>query len=468
MKFLGRKTELKRLKNSLSDKGNKTILIYGRRRIGKSELIKHTLADEKAKSIYYECRQTSENNNTEGLSTLLSEAFRMPPLAFRGIEDVLRFIFKKSLEEKILLCLDEYTYLRESVNGMDSILKSLIDEYHEHSNLKLILCGSFVDTMRSLLEVQNPLYGRIDLTMFIEPMDYYDSALFYSDFSDEDKVKLYSVFGGIPYYNRLIDPKLTAYENISELIVSEGSRLENEVTMNLKSELSKLVNANEVFDALSRGYSKFSDILSQSHVSSSPALSDTLDKLIKMTVIVKHSPINDKNNRKKAGYYISDNLSKFYYRYIFRYSSQRSVMETKAFYERYIKEDFETNFIPKTFEEITKQYLIRKNKSGTFPEPFDLIGSYYYDNPAEKTNGEFDIVTFGPNGYIFFEVKYRNSEISEKIIRKEIEQVEKTGLQCYKYGFVSKSGFENTVNKKDLIFITLKEMYRSDSAKNGY
>lgn len=217
MKFLGRKTELKRLKNSLSDKGNKTILIYGRRRIGKSELIKHTLADEKAKSIYYECRQTSENNNTEGLSTLLSEAFRMPPLAFRGIEDVLRFIFKKSLEEKILLCLDEYTYLRESVNGMDSILKSLIDEYHEHSNLKLILCGSFVDTMRSLLEVQNPLYGRIDLTMFIEPMDYYDSALFYSDFSDEDKVKLYSVFGGTPYYNRLIDPKLTAYENISEL-----------------------------------------------------------------------------------------------------------------------------------------------------------------------------------------------------------------------------------------------------------
>lgn len=123
-------------------------------------------------------------------------------------------------------------------------------------------------------------------------------------------------------------PGLTVEENLAELILSEGGRLENEVSMNLKSELHKQVNANEVFDALSRGYSKFQAPLSQSRVSGSPTLSDTLDKLMKMMVVVKRAPVNDPNNRKKAGYFISDTLSLFYYKYIYRSSAQRAVKKT--------------------------------------------------------------------------------------------------------------------------------------------
>lgn len=168
----------------------------------------------------------------------------------------------------MIFVLDEYSYLRDCVTGMDSILQSLIDKYSESSSIKLILCGSFVDIMKSLLYNENPLYGRVDLTINLKPMDYFESSLFYPEFSDEDKVRLYSVFGGIPYFNRLIEPGLTVRENITELIASPGARLENEVSMYLKSEISKIINANEVFDALARGFSKYSDILSQSHVSS--------------------------------------------------------------------------------------------------------------------------------------------------------------------------------------------------------
>lgn len=282
--------------------------------------------------------------------------------------------------------------------------------------MKLIVCGSFVDTMKSLLLVQNPLYGRIDLSIDLKPMDYYDSALFYQGFSDGDKVKLYSVFGGIPYYNRLIDSSLTVRENIVELIASPGARLETEVVMYLKSEIAKIVNANEVFDALSRGFSKYSDILSQSHVSSAPTLVDVLDRLIKMEVVKKETPINDGNNRRKAGYFISDNLSLFYYRYIFRYSSQMNVMESEAFYDRYIKQDFEEKFVPHIFEEICKQYLIRQNRLGKMAEPFEKIGKYYYDNPKEKTNGEFDIVTYDAKGYAFYEAKFRKDPIDQKMV----------------------------------------------------
>ena len=121
--------------------------------------------------------------------------------------------------------------------------------------MKLIVCGSYVDTMKALLERQNPLYGRIDLTLNLKPMDYYDSALFYPEFSEEDKVRLFSVFGGIPYYNRLIDEKKSVRENIIELIASSGARLENEVAMYLNSEISKITRVLHLNMFVITGYS---------------------------------------------------------------------------------------------------------------------------------------------------------------------------------------------------------------------
>ena len=158
--------------------------------------------------------------------------------------------------------------------------------------------------MKELLAKHNPIYGRVDLTIDLKPMDYYESALFYKEFSNEDKVRLYSVFGGIPYYNRLIDASKSVKENIIQLIASPGARLENEVSMYLNSEISKITNANEVFEALAKGFSRYKDILDQSNVSSGPTLVDVLDKLIKMDVVKKEVPINDEKNKKKAGYYI--------------------------------------------------------------------------------------------------------------------------------------------------------------------
>lgn len=128
--------------------------------------------------------------------------------------------------------------------------------------------------------------------------------------------------------------------------------------------------------------------------------------------------------RRKSGYYITDQLSLFYYRYVFRYSSQMSVMDPEAFYDRYIKEDFEEKYVPKIFEEICRQYLIRQNRLGRLKEPFEKIGKYYYDNPKEKTNGEFDIVTWNSKGYIFYEAKFKKAPVNQKMIEKEIAQVE--------------------------------------------
>lgn len=441
MKFIGRIEELKRLNKIINSKDLATALIFGRRRVGKSELVKYSLKENNEVKIYYECKEVSEKSNVQGLSDILSEELNLPRLKFEDIESILKYIFELSINKKIILVLDEYSYLKKTINGIDSILQVLIDKYKDKSKLSLIILGSYVDIMKSMLLHSNPLYGRIDLTIELKPMDYYDSSLFYPNFSSEDKIKIYSVFGGIPYYNRLIDDSRSVKENIIELIASNGARLENEVSMYLNSEISKIVNVNEVFEALSKGYCKYSDILSQSHVSSGPTLIDVLDKLIRMGVVSKMSPINDSNNKKKFGYYISDNLSLFYYRYIFKYLSQMKIMNADFFYSKYIEQDFEQQYVPHVFETICMQYLIRKNKKGEINPVFEKIGKYYYDNPKEHTNGEFDVVTQDEKGYVFYEVKFRKNPINASIIENEIKQVKSTGLNCYKYVFISKSGF---------------------------
>lgn len=458
MKFIGRKEELKKLNKVISSEEMSFALIYGRRRVGKSELVNQAIAKSKVKKLYYECKQVAQESNVNGLSEIVSETLGLPKLGFTDIESLLNYIFEFSTKEKMVLVLDEYPYLRESVKGMDSILQAVIDKYRKTSKLTLIILGSYVEVMHSLLEHENPLYGRVDLTINLKQMDYYESSFFYPNYSAEDKVRIYSVFGGIPYYNRLIDDSKSVKENILSLIASPGARLENEVSMYLNAELSKIVNANEVFEALARGFSKYSDILSQSHVSSGPTLVDVLDKLISMEVVVKTAPINDSANKKKIGYYICDNLSLFYYRYIFRYSSQMNIMDSEVFYKKYIEKDFEEYFVPHVFENICRQYLVRKNKAGEIEPVIENIGKYYYDNPTERTNGEFDIVTEDERGYVFYEVKFRKKPVSDEMINEEIKQVKATGLDCYKYVFFSRSGF-NCEKRENVALIAIEEIF---------
>lgn len=460
MQFLGRENERKRIERLLDSDRMETMMLYGRRRVGKSVLIKKVLEDMHITSVYYECKQTSEQNNVNSLRMMISESLRLPKLGFDSMEETLRFMFERSCAEPMILVIDEYPYIQSKVEGMDSILQSLIDEYKETSKLKLILCGSYVDVMEKLLEKSNPLYGRLHLVMELKPMDYYESQLFYPDFSPEDKVRIFSIFGGIPYYNQQVDDRKSVYENLMELIVEPGARLENEVVGYIQSEISKMVNANEVFEALARGYSRYSDIQAQSHVSSGPALAEVLKRLIQMDVVAKETPINDENNKKKTGYYISDNLSLFYYRYIFRYASQRNILNPDVFYERYIREDFESKYVPNRFEIICRQYLIHQNRLGRIEPAFDRIGKYYYDLPKEHRNGEFDVVTEDPNGYTFYEAKFRSAPMTEEMIRTEIEQVKATGLHCYQYGFFSRAGYgEIRSIHETLRLISLHEIY---------
>ena len=460
MEFIGRERELAKIKKELNASDQRNVLVYGRRRVGKSELIKQAINDiPGSTTIYYECRQTSEEDNLASLSALAAEALGFPPLAFSSTRELVEFLFSQAKDGHVTLVLDEYPYLRDAVKGLDSIMQTSIDAHRESSSLSIVLCGSYVEIMKSLIEHESPLYGRIDLALELKPMDYFDAAKFYPGFSPEDKVRLYSVFGGIPYYNRLIDQASSARENVVELVTEPGARLENEIPSYLGAEISKMTNANEVFGALAQGYSRWGDVLAQSHVSSGPAMSDVLDKLISLELVQKRAPINDPANKRKSGYFVIDPLSLFYYRYVFRNASARRLLDPEVFYDRYVSKDFEENYVPHMFEEVCRQYLVRQNRAGSIEPAFDAIGKYWYDDPANKASGEFDVITQDPKGYVFYESKFRKAPVTQKMVDEEISQVEATGLKCHRYGFFSRSGF-TAAKSENTVFIDLKQMFK--------
>lgn len=456
MKFIGRHEELKRIKSKLDSIEQENILIYGRRRIGKSFLIKKALEDYNCTIINYQCKNISIENTIDDLSTLINENFSLNyNITFNSIDSILDFLFNQ--DKKIIFVLDEYPYLVKKIQGLDSILQNKIDTYKHTSNLKIIISGSQIEMMKDMLEYDNPLYGRFSEIINLKELNYYDTSQFYPSISLEDKVKLYSILGGEPLYNSRINENIPVIDNILELIVKENSYIEMTINYILSTELTKVSNANDVLLAIATGARKNEEIVSKAHLESSAKLNHTLNALLKLDLIEKRVPINDESNKKKTLYYIKNNAYNFYYKYIFKNLSVRNNMDALTFYNIFIKEDFETKYIPLIFENITKQYLIIKNKTN-YVNPFYKIGTYWYDDKVNKTNGQFDIVTFDNNGYVFYEVKYTNEKINNTIINNEIKQLEKINIPYYNLGFISKNGF-NINNNNNYTLITLEDIY---------
>ena len=460
MNFIGREKETAQIMEALQSDGQELILIYGRRHIGKTELVKHCLQGYHGKSVYYMCRQVNEKLQTAGLTSAVSIVNDLHGMYFRSFEACLKYLFESAENEPLVIVLDEYPYARKMIEGLDSIIQALFDEYKFRSKIKLILSGSYIDTMKEIADQSQPLNGRITLQIDLKEMNYFESAKFYPDFRNDEKVQLFSVFGGVPLYNSMIRKDLSVKENIIRLIASPNGRLVNEVNTLISAELSKLENAAGVFSAIAEGARTYSEIQDESGITSTASLSSTLKKLMGMELVKKIYPINKENDKTKTRYEISDHLSLFYYKYIAGNISSMTIMDSEAFYERFIAEDFYERYVPRVFEEVCAQFLIRKNRQGNIDPVFTEIGKYYYDNPSERKNGEFDIVTNDENGYIFYEAKFKSMPVSYGMIQKEIKQVNATTLHSYRYGFFSKSGFKDDI-PKEIICYTLDDLFNT-------
>ena len=457
MEFYARKTELSTLHELYAQKGLKGAIVYGRRRFGKTALIQESAKSFPGKVIYYQCLEAVDGENAKQLFLALRAVF--PEVKLFGsysFTDVLSLIFSLAKETPLLLILDEYPYLQQR-ETIDSFLQSLMDS-HRQTDMKIVLSGSTVGVMEHLLDETHPLHGRFLYKIELGSFDYFDSASFYPDVSLVDKIRYYAVFGGVPYYLSMLDKSLPFEENVKRLILAPFAPLEEEIKTTLREEYSKISYASLVMSLIVEGKHSFSDINSVFRMQAPNAdINYILKKLVDMGFVSKTYAIND--GRKKSAYYgVEDNLLAFYYQVIFPQIGIKPLVSTEVFYQKFVEEKMNTQFIPHRFEKIAKEFLIRRNKAGKMDPIFTSIGSYTYNNPKLHQNGQFDLVTQDENGNTFYECKFTNEKIGKAVVEEEISQLKKAAVPYYRLGFFSKAGYDFNTNSQNLYF-TLEDMF---------
>ena len=454
--FIGRKKELEELTKELSSWKRKTaVLVYGKRRVGKSTLIREASKNFDGVVINHLCVSSTFEGNLELIYRSISEALFLPNMQFESLFAMMDFL--QTMDKKILLIIDEYPYLKQTKkkNEVDSYMQAVIDRLPE--NVKLILCGSYITIMKELLAEGNPLFGRFSLIQHIHDFDYYDASAFYPELAVRDKVAFYAVFGGCPYVLENLDVDVSLEDNIKRLLLPETGLIRSHIENIMLKEIQKTYDAR-ILEALGNGKKKYTEIRDMLGNSETGLLDKQLKILLDMETISKTEPINRRNDKKKQFYEINDNLMRFYFSYIFGKAGTISRIGEEQYFSRNI-EDVLIQFISRRFEGVVLEYFHRMSLLGKYLDIEDF-GNYWYDDPVTKANGEFDCVIKRTGElYDFYECKYFDRPMTLEECDRENEQLNQMqGIKVSGIGFVCTGGFDFK-NKGEYILLDGDMLY---------
>lgn len=434
--FIGREKELALLQQ---DYIGKAVMVYGKRRVGKTTLIQKALKSSSYRTVYFECLKGTMQDNISGFVQELVRAKILPvPLNFGTLQDV--FAYLNALPEKIVVVIDEYPYLKAMNDSatVDSVFQNIID--NRLVNVELILSGSHIGMMKDTLQEKNALYGRFAVTIKLNELNYLEAAKFYPDKTPYDKAAHYAVFGGSPFVNQALQPTATIRENIISTILNPMSAVYLYASQLLLSDYSVKINAERIFSVIGNGKKRYTEIEDKLDVKKTGNLSKQIKLLIDLEIIARNSPINKIGDNKKSTFEINDNLLRFYFTFIYKNASALQVLGAEAFYDEYIAPTL-TDFISRRFESICRDYFSLKVRSGKM-KGVRNIGSYYYDDPVHRKNGEFDVALEFADGYEIYEAKYYAQPMTLDEIHREVRQVEGIKeLTVKQIGFIAIHGF---------------------------
>lgn len=453
--FIGREKEISKLKEQFDSPKKSAILVYGKRRIGKSTLIKEASKNFDGIVINHLCVKSSFEGNLQLLCRSIMLALELPQtITFATIFDLFEFLQKQN--KKILLVLDEYQYFKESKKNMelDSMMQAIIDSLCD--NIKIVLCGSYISVMKELLEEENPLFGRFTLILKVEEFNYLEAAKFAPDLNVREKIKFYSIFGGSPYVLSNLNYEKSPEENIKNLLLSENSLFRTYIENVMIKEIQKSFDIR-ILQNLANGKKRYKEISAFLDSPDTGLLDKQLKNLLNMETITKIFPINKKDDKKKVFYEIKDNLMRFYFSYIFANESLLLKFGTDAFFDKFILPSLDT-FISYRFKGIVNQYFMIQAQNGKLQDVEDF-GTYWYDDKESGKNGQFDCVLKTKNGYDFFEAKFLSKPMTKKMCEVEENQVKTIqNLNLKKIGFVCSAGF--IFSGDEYIMITGEDLYR--------
>jgi AAA+ ATPase superfamily predicted ATPase len=401
--FLDREEELKRIEEKYERDKSEFVVIYGRRRIGKTELIKKSIEGKRA--FYFLCEKNKIVVESERFLEKFNRKFDVF-IEARDLEEFFEEIRTRFKDERITIALDEFSYwIEREKDIISSRFQYIVDEILPGSKIFLIVCGSLISTMESLLSYKNPLYGRATLRMNVLPFSFLDACKFFNKFGIEDMVRVYASIGGVPAYLKEFSDSFTFAENVDRTFFNKDHLLFDDAERLLKDELREPYVYLSILEQISEGATTLSEISSKSRVDVTN-LPKYLRVLAQMGLIKKIYPVI--GERKRGIYRITDPYFLFYLKFVHRYKEEieLGIMEFAA-----IEKDF-NRYVGLVFEDLAREFIIKKVFD--IPFPFFRIGTWW-----QKDN-EIDLIALNEQTkqIAFFEVKWH--EFNEE---KEVERI---------------------------------------------
>ena len=470
--FIGRERELTALKEWYDKDGIGMMVIYGRRRIGKSTLI--TEFAKGKRTIFYTATKIGKNRNLELFSKQVVDLL-MPGLGevrFPATEAVFDFIDKNMGSEKIVLVIDELPYWAERDEALLSVLQKYMDTVWNDKNLKIILCGSALSFMeKKVLSEKSPLFGRRDSQMKLDAFDYLDSAKFVPDYSNEDKAICYGITGGIAKYLSMIDPAKSMDENIIRLFFRTDGYLYDETRNLLTQEFSDIAIVNNIVEQIASGENTLNTIAGKIGEKESTILY-SLDKLISVGLVEKKRCITEEKNKKKTQYVLKDFMFKFWYEFIPKATSVIEMGQGELYYQKVVKPALHS-FMGAVFEEMCRYYTLKQGIMGEYGCFITSVGTWWGVENVTDQNGNFraqsadiDVVALSETDKkaVVGECKFKNEKIDKGIYDTLIRRgkVIPAKYKISKYIFFSLSGYTEwfeSLSEEDVLLLTLDSLY---------
>ncbi len=453
MKFINRQLELDELNKRWKGDASEFFIIYGKRRVGKTELIKQFIKDKP--SIYFVADKRSEKDQLKELGMLFGNYFNDKLLVKNGFNEWLDLFqyLKENIKDRFIFAVDEYPYIVEANKSISSLFQKGWEEHLKGSKIFLILSGSSISMMESeALSYKSPLFGRRTGQAQIDPLTFKQAWQFFPEKSFDDFLSIYTICGGMPAYLLEIKKETSLDENIKTNIFKKTSFLYNEVEFILKEELREPKNYLSILKAISWSKTKFGEISNSTGLEKN-ILTKYIDVLVKLQLMEKEVPVTEENLQKsKQGIYkISDNFLRFWFWYVFPYKSDLEI-ERYDEVSRKIEETFGA-IKANTYEKVCRE-LLSDFRDRTFS--FERIGRWW--------NKEEEIDIIGVNKktqeIIFGECKWSDNLVDKPVFydlkRKSVE-VKWNNEQRKEYFIIfSKSGFTKgmiALAKEENIFL---------------
>jgi len=442
--FINRYRELQVLEDFYSRPGFQLLPVYGRRRVGKSRLLREFL--RKHRGVYFLCRRVSQKNQLSSLGEVVSEAFG-DTFAAGGFRDWNQFFAYladrcRREQEKPVVVFDEYPYLLSSTAGVSSIFQHAVDERLADLDILMVLAGSHMGMMeREVLGYGAPLYGRRTGQLRVDPLTFPDACRFFPGRSVRDKVAFFSICGGIPAYLEKLDPESSVADNILSHFGREEEFLTQEVEFLLRQELQEVRYYFSIVQAIARGHRRLGLIVNETGLDKA-LVGKYLRVLSDLRIVEREVPVLEPNpDRSRKGLYrIQDNLFAFYFRFVFPNRHLVGHEGGRTLYERKIGPVFD-QFVSLKAEDVARELVVRE-----FPH-LHRVGRQW------DRHTELDLVGVDADGRVEMvgEVKWRRDKPVGLNVLRELEAgTKRLGIRTEGVRFIlfSVSGFTADLRRR--------------------